>query len=169
MVKPLLRALSGQAQPRPPVWLIRQAAHAPAVLLSDREPLHRDYRRRAARGPCRGGGARPAAGAVFSAHGLPEKIIKAGAYQWRCDRTSAALAAAAGIPDLDWLSQLSSCRCIAPGGAVDEVNMVVARRRWRVASDDRRPLLMQPKASHAGPLSDAQSGFQSLDELRRTI
>src|SRR3546814_9499675 len=25
MVKPLLRALSGQAQPRPPVWLMRQA------------------------------------------------------------------------------------------------------------------------------------------------
>src|SRR3546814_20672159 len=41
---------------------------------------------------------------LFSAHGLPEKIIKAGdPYQWQCDRTSAALAAAAGIPDLDWV------------------------------------------------------------------
>jgi protoporphyrin/coproporphyrin ferrochelatase len=46
---------------------------------------------------------------LFSAHGLPEKIIKAGdPYQWQCDRTSAALAAAAGIPDLDWVSTYQS-------------------------------------------------------------
>jgi ferrochelatase len=46
---------------------------------------------------------------LFSAHGLPEKITKAGdPYQWQCDRTSAALAAASGIPDLDWVSTYQS-------------------------------------------------------------
>jgi ferrochelatase len=46
---------------------------------------------------------------LFSAHGLPEKIIKAGdPYQCHCDRTSAALVAAAGIPDLDWVSTYQS-------------------------------------------------------------
>ncbi|MBT3305433.1 MAG: ferrochelatase [Alphaproteobacteria bacterium] len=44
---------------------------------------------------------------LFSAHGLPEKIIKAGdPYQWQIEQTSAAvaegLAAAMGRADLDW-------------------------------------------------------------------
>jgi len=42
---------------------------------------------------------------LFSAHGLPEKIVKAGdPYQWQCERTAEALAAALGIPALDWVS-----------------------------------------------------------------
>ena len=46
---------------------------------------------------------------LFSAHGLPEKIVKAGdPYQWQCDRTAAALAEASGIPDLDWVSTYQS-------------------------------------------------------------
>ena len=46
---------------------------------------------------------------LFSAHGLPEKIVKAGdPYQWQCERTAAALAEASGIPDLDWVSTYQS-------------------------------------------------------------
>lgn len=42
---------------------------------------------------------------LFSAHGLPEKIVKAGdPYQWQCERTAEALAAALGIANLDWVS-----------------------------------------------------------------
>jgi len=46
---------------------------------------------------------------LFSAHGLPEKIAKAGdPYQWQCERTAAALAEASRIPDLDWISTYQS-------------------------------------------------------------
>ena len=42
---------------------------------------------------------------LFSAHGLPEKIVAAGdPYQWQCERTAEALVAALGIPGLDWVS-----------------------------------------------------------------
>ena len=42
---------------------------------------------------------------LFSAHGLPEKIVTAGdPYQWQCERTAAALVAALGIAGLEWVS-----------------------------------------------------------------
>lgn len=42
---------------------------------------------------------------LFSAHGLPEKIVRSGdPYQWQCERTSEAIVDALGIPDLDWAS-----------------------------------------------------------------
>ncbi|MEI6558552.1 MAG: ferrochelatase [Rhodospirillaceae bacterium] len=42
---------------------------------------------------------------LFSAHGLPEKIVAAGdPYQWQCERTAEALVAALGIANLDWVS-----------------------------------------------------------------
>lgn len=41
---------------------------------------------------------------LFSAHGLPKKVVDRGdPYQWQCERTNEALAAATGIPDLDWV------------------------------------------------------------------
>jgi ferrochelatase len=40
---------------------------------------------------------------LFSAHGLPEKVIAGGdPYQWQVERTSAAVAAALGLADADW-------------------------------------------------------------------
>jgi protoporphyrin/coproporphyrin ferrochelatase len=40
---------------------------------------------------------------LFSAHGLPEKIIRGGdPYQAQCETTAAKIAAALNIPDLDW-------------------------------------------------------------------
>lgn len=40
---------------------------------------------------------------LFSAHGLPRKIVDAGdPYQWQVERTASAIAAAAELPDLDW-------------------------------------------------------------------
>ncbi len=42
---------------------------------------------------------------LFSAHGLPEKIVAAGdPYQWQCERTAEALVTALGIASLDWVS-----------------------------------------------------------------
>lgn len=41
---------------------------------------------------------------LLSAHGLPERIVKAGdPYQWQCERTAAALVERLGIGDLDWV------------------------------------------------------------------
>lgn len=56
---------------------------------------------------------------LFSAHGLPEKIIKAGdPYQWQCEQTAAALVKALAIPDLDWVncyqSRVGPLRWIGP-------------------------------------------------------
>ena len=40
---------------------------------------------------------------LFSAHGLPEKLIKAGdPYQNHCEQSAAAIATATGIENLDW-------------------------------------------------------------------
>lgn len=40
---------------------------------------------------------------LFSAHGLPEKIIEKGdPYQWQCEESARKIAAATGIEDLDW-------------------------------------------------------------------
>lgn len=40
---------------------------------------------------------------LFSAHGLPKRIVDAGdPYAWQVERTAAAIAAAVGDPDLDW-------------------------------------------------------------------
>ncbi|MBN33759.1 MAG: ferrochelatase [Rhodospirillaceae bacterium] len=40
---------------------------------------------------------------LFSAHGLPEKIVKAGdPYQWQVEQTAAAVVERSDLPDLDW-------------------------------------------------------------------
>ncbi len=41
---------------------------------------------------------------LFSAHGLPEKIVKDGdPYQWQCEKTAEAIVAATGLQDPDWM------------------------------------------------------------------
>lgn len=42
---------------------------------------------------------------LFSAHGLPEKVVKDGdPYQWQCERTAEAVVKELDIPGLDWVS-----------------------------------------------------------------
>lgn len=44
-----------------------------------------------------------AARVLFSAHGLPEKVVRAGdPYQWQVERTAQAIVDRLAIPDLDW-------------------------------------------------------------------
>ncbi|MEE8517203.1 MAG: ferrochelatase [Alphaproteobacteria bacterium] len=46
---------------------------------------------------------------LFSAHGLPERIVAAGdPYQWQVEETAAAVATALGEPELDWLVSYQS-------------------------------------------------------------
>ncbi|HJQ60931.1 MAG TPA: ferrochelatase [Vineibacter sp.] len=52
------------------------------------------YESAAAKGPTR---------LLFSAHGLPEKVVRAGdPYQWQVERTAQAIVERLAIPDLDW-------------------------------------------------------------------
>lgn len=42
---------------------------------------------------------------LFSAHGLPKKVVTGGdPYQWQCERTAESIAAALGVEHLDWVN-----------------------------------------------------------------
>ncbi|MBP7252114.1 MAG: ferrochelatase, partial [Alphaproteobacteria bacterium] len=78
---------------------------------------------------------------LFSAHGLPEKIIKAGdPYQWQCEQTAAALVKALAITDLDWVncyqSRVGPLRWIGPSTEAE-----IER-----AAHDRVPIVVVPIA-----------------------
>jgi ferrochelatase len=78
---------------------------------------------------------------LFSAHGLPEKIIKQGdPYQRQCEESAAAIAAATGIPDLDWMicyqSRVGPLKWIGP--STDDA--------LEMAALDRVPVVIYPHA-----------------------
>lgn len=78
---------------------------------------------------------------LFSAHGLPEKVVKDGdPYQWQCERTAEALVKELAIPGLDWVSTYQSrvgpLKWIGPS-TDDEVHR---------AGRDRVPLVVVPIA-----------------------
>ena len=74
---------------------------------------------------------------LFSAHGLPEKIIKAGdPYQLQCEQTAAAIVKKLNIPNLDWQScyqsRVGRLKWIAPStkdalkkAAQDNVSVII--------------------------------------------
>ena len=74
---------------------------------------------------------------LFSAHGLPKKIVDGGdPYQWQCERTAEALVKALAIPGLDWVncyqSRVGPMEWIGPStedevkrGGRDKVPLVV--------------------------------------------
>lgn len=78
---------------------------------------------------------------LFSAHGLPEKIIQGGdPYQWQCEQAADAIAAATGIDQLDWKicyqSRVGPLKWIGPS----------TEDALRQAADDRVPVLIYPHA-----------------------
>jgi ferrochelatase len=78
---------------------------------------------------------------LFSAHGLPEKIIAKGdPYQWQCEESAKAIAAATGIANLDWQicyqSRVGPLKWIGP--STDE--------SIRQAGKDRVPVVIYPHA-----------------------
>jgi ferrochelatase len=57
---------------------------------------------------------------LFSAHGLPKKVVTGGdPYQWQVERTAEAIVQALGIPELDWVvcyqSRVGPLQWIGPG------------------------------------------------------
>jgi ferrochelatase len=78
---------------------------------------------------------------LFSAHGLPESIVRAGdPYQWQCERSAEAIARAAGLEGADWRvcyqSRVGRQKWIGPSTA-DEL---------RRAAADKKPLVIYPHA-----------------------
>ena len=78
---------------------------------------------------------------LFSAHGLPESIIKDGdPYQWQCEQTAEAIAKAINITDLDWQicyqSRVGPKKWIGP--SVDEA--------LEKAAADKKAVVIYPHA-----------------------
>jgi ferrochelatase len=76
---------------------------------------------------------------LFSAHGLPERVVKAGdPYRWQCEQTVAAILAELKMQDLDWVlcfqSRVGPLRWIGPSTEAE-----VER-----AGHDRVPLVIVP-------------------------
>ena len=99
---------------------------------------------------------------LFSAHGLPKKIVTAGdPYQWQVEQTAAAVAAALGQPDLDWLvsyqSRVGPMEWIGPSTDTE-----IAR-----AGRDRVPLVVVPIAfvsEHSETLVELDIEYRHLAE-----
>lgn len=117
---------------------------------------------RAARAAYDAARARGAPRMLFSAHGLPEKIVRGGdPYQWQCERTAEALVKALGIADLDWTlcyqSRVGPLRWIGPA-TEDEI-----KRTGR----DRAPVVIVPIAfvsEHSETLVELDIEYRHLAE-----
>lgn len=82
---------------------------------------------------------------LFSAHGLPEKVIKGGdPYQWQCEQSAAriveGLCTALGVPSIDWQgcyqSRVGPLKWIGP--SVEEA--------LEKAASDKKPVIIYPHA-----------------------
>lgn len=101
---------------------------------------------------------------LFSAHGLPEKIIQGGdPYQWQCEQTAEKIAAALGIKDLDWQicyqSRVGPLKWIGP--ATDEA---IAQ-----AGADGVPVVIYPHAfvsEHVETLVEIDEEYREMAESR---
>lgn len=97
---------------------------------------------------------------LFSAHGLPQKVVDRGdPYPWQVKRTAEALVKALGIPDLDWVvcyqSKVGPMAWIGPA-TVDELKRAAA---------DRQPVVVVPLAfvsEHSETLVELDIEYRSL-------
>jgi protoporphyrin/coproporphyrin ferrochelatase len=101
---------------------------------------------------------------LFSAHGLPKKVVDKGdPYQWQCERTNAALAAATGIADLDWVgcyqSRVGPLEWIGPS-----TDQEIDR-----AGRDKVPVVVVPTAfvsEHSETLVEIEIEYRHLAQER---
>lgn len=97
---------------------------------------------------------------LFSSHGLPESVVKAGdPYQWQCEQSAKAMVAALGIPDLDWVncyqSRVGPLKWIGP--STDE--------EIERAGKDGVPLVVAPIAfvsDHSETLVEIEIEYREL-------
>lgn len=97
---------------------------------------------------------------LFSAHGLPKKVVERGdPYSWQVERTAEAVVKALGIPDLDWVvcyqSKVGPMAWIGPA-TVDELKRAAA---------DRKPVVVVPIAfvsEHSETLVELDIEYRDL-------
>ncbi|MCG5241920.1 ferrochelatase [Azospirillum doebereinerae] len=97
---------------------------------------------------------------LFSAHGLPKKIVASGdPYQWQCERTAESIAAALGIDDLDWVNCYQSR--VGPMEWIGPSTDAEIRR----AGQEGRPILVVPMAfvsEHSETLVEIEIEYRHL-------
>ncbi|GIL40738.1 ferrochelatase [Roseiterribacter gracilis] len=99
---------------------------------------------------------------LFSAHGLPERIVKSGdPYQWQCEQTAKAIVAALDMPGLDWVncyqSRVGRMKWIGPS-TDDELHR---------AGADKVPVVVAPIAfvsEHSETLVEIEIEYRHLAE-----
>lgn len=97
---------------------------------------------------------------LFSAHGLPEKVIEQGdSYQWACEESAAKIAAASGIENLDWSicyqSRVGPLKWIGPS----------TEEALKQAALDKKPVLIYPHAfvsEHVETLVEIEEEYRNL-------
>ncbi len=97
---------------------------------------------------------------LFSAHGLPKRVIERGdPYQWQCEQTAAAIVAALKSPDLDWVNCYQS-----RVGPLEWIGPATDAELER-AGHDHRPVLMVPIAfvsEHSETLVELDIEYRAL-------
>jgi ferrochelatase len=99
---------------------------------------------------------------LFSAHGLPEKIIEGGdPYQWQCEQSAKVIAEATGIANLDWQicyqSRVGRLKWIGPS----------TEEALHKAAADKVPVLVYPHAfvsEHVETLVEIEIEYRHLAE-----
>jgi ferrochelatase len=99
---------------------------------------------------------------LFSAHGLPEKIIEGGdPYQWQCEQSAKVIAEATGISNLDWQicyqSRVGRLKWIGPS----------TEDALHKAAKDNVPVLIYPHAfvsEHVETLVEIEIEYRHLAE-----
>lgn len=99
---------------------------------------------------------------LFSAHGLPEDIIRDGdPYQWQCEKTAEVIAASMGVPDLDWQvcyqSRVGPKKWIGPS----------TEEALHKAAADKTPVLVYPHAfvsEHVETLVEIEDEYREIAE-----
>lgn len=97
---------------------------------------------------------------LFSAHGLPKKIVAGGdPYQWQCERTAESIAAAVGVDHLDWVNCYQSR--VGPMEWIGPSTDTEIRR----AGQDGVPILVVPMAfvsEHSETLVEIEIEYRHL-------
>ncbi|MCI5060097.1 MAG: ferrochelatase [Alphaproteobacteria bacterium] len=99
---------------------------------------------------------------LFSAHGLPEKVVKDGdPYQWQCEQSAEAIALATGIENLDWQicyqSRVGPLKWIGPS----------TEEALEKAAADQVPVVILPHAftqEHVETLVEIEIEYRELAE-----
>ena len=99
---------------------------------------------------------------LFSAHGLPEKVIKDGdPYQWQCEQSAEKIAEATGIESLDWQicyqSRVGPMKWIGPS----------TEEALEQAAKDKVPVVILPHAftqEHVETLVEIEIEYRTMAE-----